>query len=327
MSSKQRIHILGATGFIGKNLVLHFAQKQNCEVIGIHHSQPNFEVPNVKWIRADLTRSEDCLRAISGADVVIQAAATTSGVSDTLSRPYVHVTDNAVMNSLALRAAHDCNVKHFVYFSCTVMYASSEVPAKEEDFHPEKEMAAAYFGSGWTKVYIEKQCEFYSRIGRTKFSVIRHSNIFGPHDKFDLQKGHVCAATIEKTMSSKNGKVEVWGTGQEARDLLYVDDLMEAVELCIESQGSQFEIFNVGSGVATEIRSLVEAIIEESGKPLEICYNVDKPSIPTRLCVDYSKITAQLGWLPRHTLREGLRKTLRWYKLQKANAAQLIANH
>jgi nucleoside-diphosphate-sugar epimerase len=128
-------------------------------------------------------------------------------------------------------------------------------------------------------------------------------------------------------MSSKNGKVEVWGTGQEARDLLYVDDLMEAVELCIESQGSQFEIFNVGSGVATEIRSLVEAIIEESGKPLEICYNVDKPSIPTRLCVDYSKITAQLGWLPRHTLREGLRKTLRWYKLQKANAAQLIANH
>ena len=324
---KSKIHILGATGFIGRNLVHHFAQNEDYEVTAIYHSQPIFDAPNVTWIQADLTRSEDCLKAISGADVVIQAAATTSGVSDTISRPYVQVTDNAVMNSLALRAAYDCNVKHFVFFSCTVMYQSSDVPLKEEDFHPEKEMVPNYFGSAWTKVYIEKQCEFYSRLGRTKFSVLRHSNIFGPYDKFDLRKGHVCAASVEKVMNSKDGKVEVWGSGQEARDLLYVDDPMEAVRTCIEFQTSFFEIFNVGSGIATEIRHLVAAIIEESGKPLEVHYNPNRPTVPTSLCVDCSKITAQLGWVPRTALRDGIRKTIRWYEHHQAKARDHSAHN
>ena len=57
-------------------------------------------------------------------------------------------------------------------------------------------MVPQYFGAGWTKVYIEKMCEFYSRIGDTKYTVMRHSNVFGPHDKFDLEKSHVFGATI-----------------------------------------------------------------------------------------------------------------------------------
>jgi nucleoside-diphosphate-sugar epimerase len=65
------------------------------------------------------------------------------------------------------------------------MYPSSEKPLKEEDFDPGRGLFPKYFGVGWTKVYLEKMCEFYSRIGRTRFMAIRHSNIYGPHDKFD----------------------------------------------------------------------------------------------------------------------------------------------
>jgi nucleoside-diphosphate-sugar epimerase len=116
-------------------------------------------------------------------DVVIQAAATTSGSKDIVNNPSLHVTDNAVMNSYIFREAVSAKVKHVVFFSCTVMYPSSDVAIPEDtapDPHPR------YFGVAHTKMYIEKMAEFYSRIGETKFTVIRHSNIYGPHDKFDL---------------------------------------------------------------------------------------------------------------------------------------------
>ena len=89
-----------------------------------------------------------------------------------------------------------------------------------------------YFGIGWTKLYIEKMCEFFSRLGVTKHTVIRHTNVFGPHDKFDLERSHVFGATVTKAMTSTTGAITVWGTGEEARDLIYVDDLVRFVELC-----------------------------------------------------------------------------------------------
>ena len=83
--------------------------------------------------------------------------------------------------------------------------------------------------------YIEKICEFYSKISKTKFTILRHSNVFGPYDTFDLNKSHVCAATIKKVIDSNTNKVKVWGNGREGRDLLFVYDLVEAIRLSIKT--------------------------------------------------------------------------------------------
>ena len=98
------------------------------------------------------------------------------------------------------------------------MHQSSDKPLKETDFDANKEIHPNYFGVGWTKVYIEKMCEFYSRIGNTKYTVIRHTNIFGPYDKYDLKRSHVFGATMTKIMTTEEGQnIEVWGTGEEER--------------------------------------------------------------------------------------------------------------
>ena len=76
-------------------------------------------------------------------------------------------------------------------------------------------MYERYFGAGWMKVFVEKMCEFYSRLGMNKYTVIRHSNIYGPHDKFDLDKSHVFGATLNKVINAKDDKVTVWGRGLE----------------------------------------------------------------------------------------------------------------
>ena len=152
-------------------------------------------------------------------------AAVTSGAKDIIERPYIHVTDNAIMNSLLLQSAFENNVSHFIFPSCTVMYQSSNRPLKETDFDANKGLVSHYFGVGWTKVYIEKMCEFFSRLGKTKYTVFRHSNVFGPYDKFDLEKSHVFGATLTKIMTLEE-KIVVWGDGTEKRDLIYVEDLI-----------------------------------------------------------------------------------------------------
>ena len=110
----KKMLICGATGFIGRNLTEFFAKQNIFQVHSVWHQRPAFEFENVSWHQGDLRNPEDVERLTAGMDVIVQAAATTSGSKDIVNRPYIHVTDNAVMNSLLLRAAFDHNVQNFV---------------------------------------------------------------------------------------------------------------------------------------------------------------------------------------------------------------------
>ena len=157
----------------------------------------------------------------------------------------MHVNDNAIMNSFITKIAYDNKIKHVIIFSCTVMYKSSRRPLKETDFDPNDEMYEKYFGAGWMKVFVEKMSEFYSRFKINKYTLIRHTNIYGPYDKFDLEKSHVFGATINKVINNKTGFIDVWGDGKEKRNFLYISDLMKFIDLVIKKQKSFFEIYNL----------------------------------------------------------------------------------
>jgi GDP-L-fucose synthase len=147
-----KILVCGATGFIGRNIAESFANREGFKVIGVFNKRPKYNHPNLEWVSADLNKPEDVNRVLEGVDVVIQAAATTSGSKDVISRPYIHVTDNAVMNSLLFRTAYEKKVKHVIFFSCTVMLQSSDKPQTEEDYDANTEIHPRYFGVGQTKL-------------------------------------------------------------------------------------------------------------------------------------------------------------------------------
>lgn len=318
--ARRKLLICGATGFIGRNLTEHFAANGAFEVHAVRWTRPEYPCRGVVWHRADLRRAEEVEPLLRGMDVVIQAAATTTGVKDVVTRPYIHTTDNAIMNSLLLRAAFEARVGHFVFFSCSVMYPSSDRPLKEDDWHPGQGMAPQYFAAGWTKLYVEKMCEFYAQLGVTKHTVIRHSNIYGPFDKFDLERSHVFGATVTKVMTARDA-IEVWGSGEEARDLLYVDDLTDFVARALERQKGNFALYNAGAGVAVKVKDLVARIVAASGKRLAIRHDLSKPSIPTFLCLDSAKAAKELGWTPQVKLDDGIRRTLEWWRQNLAAGA------
>lgn len=310
---KQKVLICGATGFIGRNLTEQLSRNKDFEIHAVRYKRAEYDCPHVIWHQADLRHPDNVESLVQGMDIIIQAAATTSGSKDIVTRPYIHVTDNAVMNSYIFRAAFEHKVKHVIFFSCTVMYPSSSTALKESDFDANVPLHPRYFGVGNTKLYIEKMCEFYAGISDTKFTAIRHSNIYGPHDKYDLERSHVFGATVTKVMSAEN-KVTVWGTGEEERDVLYVDDLVEFVNLAIKNQPEKYRLYNCGYGQAIPIKDLVKSIVKLSGKKLQIEHDLSQPTIKTSLFLDCSLAKKELQWSVKTDLESGIKKTLVWWK-------------
>ena len=321
MTRAQKVLICGIGGFMGKNIADYLLDDGAYEIYGTVTGTLKIipsEIESGKIHVCDLTHGPSVSKLIKdiSPDIIIQAAATTSGVKDILSKPYIHVTDNAVMNSLLLREAYENNVGHFLFLSCGVMYQPGELPRTEKDYNESDEIYKSYFGVGWTKVYVEKMMEFYSRLGRTKHTVIRHSNTYGPYDKYGKEESHMFAATIDKVMKAQDGDtIEVWGTGEEtARDLLFVDDVSEFIRDAILQQTELYKLYNVGYGRALTVKEVVEKIIEVSGKKLNIKYNTDKPVIATKLSLDSTKALDELGWSPQTMIEDGIKKTMDWYK-------------
>ncbi len=304
-----KIIICGATGFIGSHLLKHFDNEEN-DIFAIFNKRvPLKDTSNkVNWFKADL-RTPDSLKSIlKGTDLFLQFAATTSGSKDIIQRPYIHVTDNAVMNSYLLRQCFESQVGHFIFPSCTVMLQSID-NQKESDWDQSAPINHNYFGVGNTKVYIEKMCNFYSNLG-LKTTVIRHSNVYGPNDKFDLNKSHVLGATIKKVKIAKEiGEIEVWGTGKAKRDFIYIDDLINFVEKAFANQKRIYEIFNCGMGKSISINDLVSLVIKISGKSLKIVNDLKKPDIATALSLNCDKALKEINWKAKTDLSKGIKKT------------------
>lgn len=317
----KRILVCGADGFMGRNIVEFFHKILDYDVYGTYHLGSQIKQNILKGdhlFGVDLTRRDHVEQVFSRVkpNIVIQAAANSSGVKDILSNPAMHVTDTLIMNALVTRACYDFDVEHFIFLSCGVMYQPGEESRREEDFNEHDDIYPAYFGGAWMKIYTEKACEFFSRLGKTKHTIIRHSNTYGPYDKYDLDHSHVFGATIRKVMDAVDGgTITVWGNGTETvRDLVYVEDVVNFMGLVIVGQKTPFELYNISLGIGTTVKSLVKNIIVCSGKNLNIEYDTSKPVIPTKLILNWGEAYRQYGWVPRTSIVEGIRKTIEWYK-------------
>ena len=310
IKKQNKIMILGATGFIGKNIALFYSK--NFKIKATYNKKIPFENQNIEWIKCDLRSTTQINNLFDNIDIVINAAAVTSGIKDIINKPHIHVNDNALMNINILKQLFkNKKIKHYIFFSCTVMYQSSLKKQNEKKFN--YRITDKYFGVGWTKVYVEKLCKFYSTFLNTKFTVIRHSNIFGPYDKFDLEKSHVIGATISKVMKAEK-EITIWGKGNEIRDFLYISDLIKFVELLIKNQKNKYEVYNYGSEIGVKILDLAKLIIKIAGKKIKIKKNLKAPTIDFNLVLDCGKAKKEIGWKAQVNLSDGIKKTLVWYK-------------
>jgi GDP-L-fucose synthase len=147
------------------------------------------------------------------------------------------------------------------------------------------------------------------------------TNLYGPHDNFDLQSSHVLPALMRKVHEAKaagRNEIDVWGTGSAMREFLYVDDLADACLFLMEHYEGD-EHVNVGTGVEVSIRELAQTLIDVIHPMATIAWDDSKPDGAPRKLLDVSKLTS-LGWSHETSLREGIDRTYEWFKTHYAEA-------
>ncbi len=312
MKKDSKILILGATGFVGRNLAerLYNEGYTNLRNHGFNRKLEDFG----ESVQGDLRDENFVNQIMEGVDVVFHCAASTSNAVDTIYAPLLHVTPNVIINALTLEKAYKNNIKKFIFLSSSTIYPESgERAVMETDFIYES-IYKTYYPVGWMKRYAEVLCKMYSEIliNPMQTVIVRPANLYGPHDKYDLDKCHVTPASVIKVATRLN-PIPVWGDGTEIRDLLYVEDFVEALQVIMENEENH-EIYNVGSNCGYSVNHVIDVLKEIEGLDSPIDYvNNKAPMIPTRL-IDSFKIYDKLGWSARTTIYEGLEKTLNWYK-------------
>jgi len=220
-----------------------------------------------------------------------------------------------MMNSQMLEAAYFAKVRKFIWLSSNAAYPpSGDRPVKEDEMF-DGDPYETYFGVGWMKRYTEILCRMYSEKLKNPMAtvVIRPSNIYGPYDDYDFATSHVMAALIRR-VAERQDPFEVWGTGDDVRDWIYIDDFIDALLLAAEKIDT-YNPVNIGLGKGYSIKQALKMMLEIDGYTnAKIVFNSSKPSmIPIRL-IDVSKAETLLGFRPKTGLREGIKKTIEWYR-------------
>ncbi len=304
--SGRRVTVTGGAGFLG-SFVTEKLRSRGCREVFV----PRIEEYN-------LVRREDIDRMYGDArpDLVIHLAAVVGGIGANRENPGRFFYENLMMGVQLMEQARLAGVAKFVALATICSYPKfTPVPFKEEnlwDGYPE-ETNAPY---GLAKKMLLVQSQAYRAQYGFNSVVLFPVNLYGPRDNFDPASSHVIPALIKKCLDALRAgseEIVVWGTGKATREFLYVDDAAEGIILATEKYDKS-EPMNLGAGFEISIKDLVELIAELTGFRGRITWDATKPDGQPRRCLDVSRARSELGFKAKTDFREGLGKTIEWYR-------------
>jgi len=255
-------------------------------------------------------------------DVVIVAAAKVGGILANDTYPADFLYDNLMIEANIIHEAARLGTAKLMFLGSSCIYPKfAEQPIQEHalltgPLEPTNEWYAI------AKIAGIKLCQAYRKQHGLDFISAMPTNLYGPHDNFDLQSSHVLPALIRKAHAAKlagEEGIEIWGTGTPRREFLHVDDLADAL-VHILKHYSEAEHINVGSGEDVTIKALAETVMDVVGLEGELRHDLTKPDGTPRKLMAADKLRA-LGWAPKIGLREGIAGTYDWFLNSHWNTA------
>jgi GDP-L-fucose synthase len=316
MNLTSKIYVAGHTGLVGSALMRALTARGHTNITTASLSE------------LDLRNQHDVDRffAHTQPEYVFLAAAKVGGIIANTTRPAEFIYDNLMIETNIIHAAYRHGIKKLLFLGSSCIYPKlCAQPIKEEYLltgllEPTNEPYAL------AKIAGISLCQSYNRQYGTNFISCMPTNLYGPHDNFDLISSHVLPALIAKMIQAQQENapsVQLWGTGTARREFLYVDDLADACIFLMHHYNDNTPL-NIGCGTDISIRELAQLIKDAVGYTGELAYDSSKPDgTPQKLlCVD--KIN-NLGWKHRTSLDEGIVKTITWY--QQWLSQQSLAHH
>jgi GDP-L-fucose synthase len=311
--SSRRVLVTGGAGFLGREVVARL-EATGCSDIFVPRSA-----------QYDLVDRDAARRALrdSGAQVVIHLAAVVGGIGANRENPGKFFFDNLMMGVQLMEESRLAGVEKFVAIGTICAYPKfTPVPFREDDIwdgYPE-ETNAPY---GLAKKMLLVQAQAYREQYGFNATYLLPVNLYGPNDNFDPSSSHVIPALIKKFIEAQDrgdSSVEIWGDGTPSREFLYVDDAAEGIVLATERYDGA-EPVNLGSGMEITIKDLAELTADLCGFRGKLVFNTEMPNGQPRRCLDTSRAEREFGFRAKTDFREGLRRTIDWYRQARPGVA------
>ena len=300
---EKNVLVTGGNGFLGSRLI---------EMLKLFNPKSIFSPSSNEF---DLRSQENCKHVTKNIDIVFHLAAHVGGIGLNKEKPGELFYDNILMGTYLLDEARKNNVEKFVTLGTMCSYPrDTSQPIKEEylwDGYPEH--VTASYGLA-KKMQIVQSLAYKEQYDFDSITVFV-TNLYGPFDNFNTNSGHVIPSIISKISNAKklgHTFVELWGDGTPSRDFLYCDDATKGLILAAEKY-DKTEPLNLGSGEETNIENLVKLIMKLMDVNLDIHWNVNMPNGQPRRCVSFEKALQEVGFEPKTSLAEGLKKTIEWF--------------
>ena len=322
--SGKRVVLLGGAGLIGTHIAKALISKGDAQSVGIVDDLSSGKKSNISWVREydrteggfwskelDLRNYDNAMWAVKDEDIVFHLAAQHGGRGYVAAHD-VELYDNLSLDTTIFRACADASVEKVVFSSSACAYPVDlqtnvdEFVYLSEEAVDYKKMRQADGAYGTEKLLGEMILDAYIEKGYFKGCSTRSFTVYGPL----MGETHAIAALIAKTMV-RSHPYEIWGSGEQVRNWTYVEDNVAGALLAAE----HLDRGAINIGIEDRLTPWMAAnkIWDYMGwRPMEIVFRKDRPVGPQNRVADSSKLKA-LGWTPKYTFEEGLRKTIDWY--------------
>ena len=305
MDKNDKIYVAGHRGLVGSAIVRSLERSGYTNVIGRTHKE--LDLTNQAAVREFFEKEKP--------DVVVLAAAKVGGINANNTTPAEFAYENMQIQCNVIESCHRFKVKKLLFLGSTCIYprmAPQPIPEDALLTGPLEETNEAY---AIAKISGLEMCKFYKRQYGDNFISCMPTNLYGPHDNYDLSGSHVMPAMIRKFHDAKvEGKpsVELWGTGTPLREFLYVDDMADACVFLLENYDGEQHV-NIGTGKEVTIKELAETVKRIVGYEGEIVWNKDMPDGTPRKLTNVDKLHG-LGFTHKVDLEEGVQLAYDWFK-------------
>lgn len=311
MELKQKhVAVTGGAGFIGSHLTERLvALGADVTVIDdlSRGKMKNLESVSrkIRFLHLDLRNEKQCTEGLKNQEIVFNLAALNTGVDYDQGRTERMFEENILLQLMPIRIAHQEHVRTFIQVSSASIYSTDamekRVPTKETDDAGEPEISK--LGYALAKRMGEKLAKWYAVDTDMHTCIARFINVYGTKDNTDTL-GHFIPTMIRKFKES-DGKVEIFGSGNQCRSFLHVDDAVEALIL-LAQKGKNGEAYNIDPQDEHSVREIVYAIQKLTDtQDVTVSFNASLPEGSKRRMLDNTKIRA-IGWIPKHTLLTSL---------------------
>lgn len=318
--SGKKVLVTGGAGFIGSHVVEMLVK------LGAKVTVPFRKTTNVDFLRdvkdgirlveADLNNRLEVDEAMKGQEIVLNlAAAKGGGIANSLAHQASLCRDNLSTFLNVIDSARVAGVERFLVVSSACVYPRNATnPTPEEDgFKDAPEPANA--GYGWSKRLEEYLGGAYAQEFGMKIAIARPYNAYGPRDDFFAPTSHVIPGILRRIFDGESPLV-VWGSGTQTRSFLYVEDFARGLlEVCEKYPAA--DALNIGSSEEISVGELAKLLIELTGAKTNLTFDTEKPEGQPRRTCDTSKAKSKIGFQSAISLREGLSKTIDWYRRER----------